>query len=88
MQVTMQGTCYTVDIGALLSPLGTPCNEPPWGKVVAVDLFRGRIDWEAPLGSVHELGPMNSPFQINLGTPNPGGGIATAGGLFCFSVTT
>ncbi|NOX68906.1 MAG: pyrroloquinoline quinone-dependent dehydrogenase [Gammaproteobacteria bacterium] len=87
MRVTMQGSGYAVDIGALQSPLGIPCNKPPWGKVVAVDLFRGTIDWEAPLGSVHELGPMNSPFQINLGTPNLGGGIATAGGLFFIGAT-
>lgn len=87
MRIAMQGTGYTVDIGVLQSSLGIPCNEPPWGKVVAVDLFRGRIDWEAPLGSVHELGPMNAPFQINLGTPNLGGGIATAGGLFFIGAT-
>lgn len=87
MQVTMQGSGYTVEIGALQSSLGIPCNAPPWGKVVAVDLLRGRIDWEAPLGSVHELGPINSPFQINLGTPNLGGGIATAGGLFFIGAT-
>jgi len=80
MQVTMQGTGYTVDIGALQSSLGIPCNRPPWGKVVAVDLVQGRINWEVALGSVHELGPMAAPFQINLGTPNLGGGIATAGG--------
>jgi len=87
MQVRMKGTGYSVDIGALQSPLRIPCNAPPWGKVVAVDLFRGRIEWEAPLGSVHELGPMSAPFQINLGTPNLGGGIATAGGLFFIGAT-
>jgi len=87
MQVAMQGTGYTVDIGALQSPLGLPCNKPPWGKVVAVDLLEGRIDWEATLGSVHELGPITSPFQINLGTPNLGGGIATGGGLYFIGAT-
>jgi quinoprotein glucose dehydrogenase len=87
MQVTMQGTGYTVDIGALQSSLGIPCNKPPWGKVVAVDLVRGRINWEVALGSVHELGPMAAPFQINLGTPNLGGGIATAGGLYFIGAT-
>ena len=87
MQVTMQGTGYTVDIGALQSSLGIPCNRPPWGKVVAVDLVQGRINWEVALGSVHELGPMAAPFQINLGTPNLGGGIATAGGLYFIGAT-
>ncbi len=87
MQVTMQGTPYTVEVGALQSPLGIPCNPPPWGKLVAVDLIQGTIDWQVPLGSVNELGPVKLPFQVNWGTPNLGGGIATAGGLFFIGAT-
>ncbi len=87
MRVNMRGTPYSVDIGALQSPLGIPCNAPPWGKLVAVDLYRGVIDWEVPLGSVHEMGPVNLPFHIEWGTPNLGGGIATAGGLFFIAAT-
>lgn len=87
MQVTMQGTPYTVEIGALQSPMGLPCNPPPWGKLVAVDLIRGTIDWQVPLGSIHDLGPVRLPFQVNWGTPNLGGGIATAGGLFFIAAT-
>jgi quinoprotein glucose dehydrogenase len=87
MQVTMKGTPYTVDIGALLSPLGIPCNPPPWGKLVAVNLYKGTIDWEVALGSVHEMGPITAPFHINWGTPNLGGGAATAGGVFFIGAT-
>jgi quinoprotein glucose dehydrogenase len=87
MQVTMQGTPYTVDIGSLQSPLGIPCNPPPWGKLVAVDLLKGVILWETALGSIHELGPVDAPFHIEWGTPNLGGGIATAGGLFFIGAT-
>jgi len=87
MQVTMQGTPYTVEIGALQSPFGIPCKSPPWGKLVSVDLLKGTIDWEVALGSAHELGPVNMPFQIDWGTPNLGGGIATAGGLFFIAAT-
>ncbi|MBE9548822.1 MAG: pyrroloquinoline quinone-dependent dehydrogenase [Proteobacteria bacterium] len=87
MQVTMQGTPYTVDIGALQSPFGIPCNPPPWGKLVSVDLINGKIDWEVALGSIHEMGPLKLPFQVNWGTPNLGGGIATAGGLFFIGAT-
>ena len=87
MQVTMQGTPYNIEIGALMSPLGIPCNEPPWGKLVAVDLYKGVIDWEVALGSVHEMGPVTAPFHINWGTPNLGGGVATAGGVFFIGAT-
>jgi quinoprotein glucose dehydrogenase len=87
MQVSMQGTGYTVEIGALQSPGGMPCNPPPWGKLVAVDLLQGTIEWEVPLGSVHEMAPFPVPFKINWGTPNLGGGIATAGGLFFIGAT-
>ncbi|MEH6550362.1 MAG: pyrroloquinoline quinone-dependent dehydrogenase [Pseudomonadales bacterium] len=87
MQVTMQGTGYTVEIGSLQSPLGIPCNAPPWGKLVSVDLITGLIDWEVALGSVHEMGPVTLPFHINWGTPNLGGGIATAGQLFFIGAT-
>ncbi|RLQ23588.1 pyrroloquinoline quinone-dependent dehydrogenase [Seongchinamella sediminis] len=85
--VPMKGTPYTVEINALVSPLGIPCNAPPWGKLVAVDLVAGEILWETALGSVHELGPFPLPFHIDWGTPNLGGGIATAGGLFFIAAT-
>ena len=52
-----------------------------------VDTTGGDIRWEVPLGSIHELGPFPLPFHINWGTPNLGGGIATAGGLFFIGAT-
>ncbi len=87
MQVTMEGTPYNIEIGSLQSFLGIPCNPPPWGKLVAVDLTGGTIAWETALGSVHEMGPVTAPFHIEWGTPNLGGGIATAGGLFFIGAT-
>jgi quinoprotein glucose dehydrogenase len=87
MRVTMKGTPYDVEIGSLQSPLGIPCSPPPWGKLVAVDLIKGTIAWETALGSVHEMGPITAPFHIEWGTPNLGGGIATAGGLFFIGAT-
>ena len=87
MQVTMEGTPYNVEIGALMSPLGIPCNAPPWGKLIAVDLYAGSVKWQAALGSVHEMGPISAPFHIDWGTPNLGGGIATDGGVFFIGAT-
>ena len=87
MFVTMQGTPYTLAVGPLLSPLGIPCTAPPWGKLVSIDLGTGDVAWEAPLGSVHEMGPFPLPWHIDWGTPNLGGGLVTDGGVFFIAAT-
>jgi quinoprotein glucose dehydrogenase len=71
----------------LLSQGGTPCNPPPWGTVVAVDLYSGRTVWDVPLGSVASglwkrlLVRLFRPELLTAGSPNLGGPIVTAGGL-------
>ena len=42
------GTPYAMARGPVLSPKGSPCVPPPWGKTVAVDLNSGTIRWETP----------------------------------------
>jgi quinoprotein glucose dehydrogenase len=73
------GTPYGMSRQLLMSPSGAPCNPPPWGSLVAVDLVRGTIRWNVPLGTTADFFP-NSPLVIS-GTPNLGGPIITAGGL-------
>ena len=87
MIVTMQGTPYTLAVGPLLSPLGIPCTAPPWGKLVAIDLARGDVAWQVPLGSVHDMGPFPLPWHVDWGTPNLGGGLVTGGGVFFIAAT-
>lgn len=77
----MKGTPYAVVMGAIVSPLGIPCSPPPWGKLAAIDLVTGDIKWESTLGSVHEMGPIPAPFEVELGTPNLGGPLLTKTGL-------
>jgi quinoprotein glucose dehydrogenase len=72
------GTPYGMSRQLLMSPGGAPCNQPPWGSLVAVDLTQGVIRWNVPLGTTADRFP-NSPRVIN-GTPNLGA-IVTAGGL-------
>jgi glucose dehydrogenase len=55
-----------------------PCQQPPWGKLVAVDVNSGRLTWDVPLGVVEELAAKG---VTGTGAPNLGGSIVTAGGL-------
>jgi quinoprotein glucose dehydrogenase len=73
------GMPYAVRREMLLSPLGVPCNAPPWGSLVAVDMRTGEIRWQVPLGTLRDLMPI--PLPITVGVPNLGGPIATAGGV-------
>jgi quinoprotein glucose dehydrogenase len=74
-----EGTPYGLWREGFLSPLMLPCTKPPWGKLVAVDLDRGEILWQRPLGTVADLLPLHLLWEI--GTPNLGGPLVTAGGL-------
>jgi quinoprotein glucose dehydrogenase len=75
----MKGTPYVLRREPLLSPLGIPCNPPPWGTLAAVDLARGEIAWQVPLGTLRDVTPI--PIPIRVGVPNLGGPLVTGGGL-------
>ena len=74
------GTPYGMSRAVLHSPANLPCNPPPWGSLVGVDLSNGTIRWNEPLGSTAETWLANAAGNIR-GTPNLGGPIVTAGGL-------
>jgi quinoprotein glucose dehydrogenase len=74
-----RGTPFAMRREVLLSPLGVPCNAPPWGRLAAVDLARGEILWQVPLGTIRDIAPI--PLPIPLGVPNLGGPLITASGL-------
>lgn len=73
------GTPYGMRRQLLESPFGIPCNAPPWGTLAAVDLRRGEIRWQVPLGTTRDVAPW--PFWYIKGVPNIGGPLVTAGGL-------
>ncbi|HEX3673072.1 MAG TPA: pyrroloquinoline quinone-dependent dehydrogenase [Rhizomicrobium sp.] len=75
------GAPYGVKRELVISPLGLPCNAPPWGMLHAIDMHDGHIVWEVPLGTTEDLAPFSEYLVGKTGTPNFGGPIATAGGL-------
>jgi quinoprotein glucose dehydrogenase len=74
-----RGTPYVMYREPLLSPLGLPCNPPPWGALTAVDLATGDVRWEVPLGSSPELSSVSQAAE--WGSTNYGGALVSAGDL-------
>jgi quinoprotein glucose dehydrogenase len=79
------GAPYAVKLSAFTSPLGLPCQAPPWGHVAAVDLRSGKVFWKHKNGTVRDSSPVPLPFA--MGVPNLGGPIMTAGGVAFLSGT-
>ena len=61
-----------------------PCQNPPFGELVAVDLATGDIAWRSVLGRIEAL---ESIGVRDTGSVNLGGSIATAGGLVFIGAT-
>jgi quinoprotein glucose dehydrogenase len=60
-----------------------PCNEPPWGELVAINVDTGEIAWKSILGISDDL-----PEGLQrTGRPSIGGAITTAGGLVFVGAT-
>jgi quinoprotein glucose dehydrogenase len=79
-------TPYAVQMEPMLSPLGAPCNAPPWGSLVAIDLASRKRLWDVPLGTTRDLAPF--PLWLAIGVPNIGGPIVTASGLVFIGAAT
>jgi len=82
----MEGTPYVLNRGLVFSAIGVPCTRPPWGKLVAMDLGRGEIVWERPIGTIEDIAPALVP-NLELGTPVIGGAIVTGSGLVFVAAT-
>jgi quinoprotein glucose dehydrogenase len=60
-----------------------PCQQPPWGRLTAVNTANGEVAWTRPLGITEGL----PPERQNTGRPGRAGAIVTAGGLLFMAGT-
>jgi quinoprotein glucose dehydrogenase len=74
-----RGAPYAMTRRVALSKLGLPCNNPPWGTLVAVDLRAGRVLWRSTVGTTEDRAPLK--LALKWGTPLVNGVAITGGGL-------
>jgi len=79
------GAPYAVEMKPFLSPLGVPCQQPPWGYVASADLTTGEVIYRHKNGTIRDMTPL--PLPIEMGVPGIGGPIVTAGGVSFLAAT-
>lgn len=81
--VPLKGTPYAVNKNRFMSPLGIPCQAPPFGTLSAIDMKSRKIVWQVPVGTVQDTGPFGVKMRVQMpvGMPTLGGTLATQGGL-------
>lgn len=86
------GVPYAIDVNAgwRMGSTGMLCKQPPYGGIRAIDIRTGRTVWDRPLGTARKNGPFGIPsmLPLDIGTPNNGGSVVTAGGLIFIAATT
>src|SRR3546814_14121717 len=65
------GGPYAVIMQPFVSPLGLPCQAPPWGYVAGADLRPGEIAWKHRNGPIRDAAANPLP-PIALGVPGSG----------------
>jgi len=86
------GSPYAIDVNAGWREewTGLMCKQPPYGGIRAIDLATGETLWDKPLGTARANGPFRIPTMLpfDIGTPNNGGPLVTAGGLIFIAAAT
>lgn len=77
------GVPYAIDVAPFVSPLGVPCQQPPFATISAVEIASGKLRWSRALGTAAGSGPMGlkTGLPVPLGPPSLGGAITTRSGL-------
>ncbi|MCO6049058.1 membrane-bound PQQ-dependent dehydrogenase, glucose/quinate/shikimate family [Mesorhizobium sp. RP14(2022)] len=80
------GAPYAVALNPFLSPVGLPCQSPPWGYVAGVDLVSGKVVYKRKNGTTRDETPV-IPLPFKMGVPSLGGPMVTAGNLGFLTAT-
>jgi glucose dehydrogenase len=77
---------YGVKTDYFHSPLGVPCQRPPYGMITAIDLTTHKLLWSRPFGTARDSGPLalssvRVPLPIPMGAVTMGGNLVTKSGL-------
>ena len=86
------GVPYAIDVNAgwRMGFTGMLCKQPPYGGIRAIDIRTGKTVWDRPFGTARKNGPFGIPsmLPIDIGTPNNGGAVVTAGNLIFIAAAT
>jgi quinoprotein glucose dehydrogenase len=84
-----KGTPYGVVARPWISPVGLPCQQPPWGFLTAIDLTTQKVIWTQTFGTAYDNGPFGTRLHIPApaGVPNQGGAVVTSSGLTFIAAT-
>ncbi|GLV26985.1 membrane-bound PQQ-dependent dehydrogenase, glucose/quinate/shikimate family [Sphingobium sp. Cam5-1] len=79
----VKGAPFGVELKSFLSLLGLPCEQPPWGKITAIDLQSRRVRWQVPAGTGLEqtFNLVGVELPVKLGMPSISSTMMTASGL-------
>lgn len=80
------GGRYAFKMGPFTSPIGLPCQAPPWGLMAGLDLRTGEVAWQRRNGTTRDSMPV-VPLPLPMGVPGLGGPLITAGGVVFYSGT-
>ena len=87
--VVQKGLPYGSMRQRFMSPLGVPCQAPPFGTLSAINLKTHQLVWQVPVGTVQDTGPLGiaTGMKMPLGMPTLGPSLATGSGLVFFAGT-
>lgn len=82
-----KGTPFAAIYQNFMSPLGVPCNAPPYGTMTAINLKTKKVTWQVPIGTTEAVGPLGVKMGLPMpiGLPTVAGSIVTKSGLIFFA---